>query len=419
MLNKSDDSKRIVVAGGGFGGAYTWHYLHKYLHGEDGVKLDLINQKNYFVFTPLLHEVATGSVAAPIVTEPLRQVLGCCMNDFYLAEVDRVDLRAGEVYTTQGKIDYDYLVLALGSTTNYFQVPGAESYALALKTLADAIDIKNHFIGQFEAASKVKDRQFRRKLLRFVVVGGGPTGVEMAAEMSDFFFNTFGKLYGRELIKEVEVILIEAGKELLPRMPKSFRSQAVGRLRQRGVKIRLNERVKEVKEKSVRLGSGEEIDTATVIWVAGTKPRQITTWPEAETDDQGRLIVNEAMQLKDWSNVYALGDMARFVNHGQEKPAPALAQVATSQAKGVAGNIAAQLKGRPARSFEYQHAGDLLSLGRWMALAEIKGMFFTGKFAWWLWRTVYLMKLLSWRKKFKVAIDWTFDLFVPRDVSQV
>jgi NADH dehydrogenase len=411
--------KRIVILGAGFGGTYTFKHLHRFFHRDLTAQLILVNRHNYFLFTPLLHEVATGGVSPENITESLRKVIGCCLYDFYLATVESINLDKKEVITTLGPISYDYLVISLGAETNFYDVIGAKDYSFTLKSLEDAIRLKNHFITTLERSSKVKDESGLSKLLTFVVVGGGPTGVELAAEMADFLYGTFAKFYSQELISKVRIILLQSGPELLPAFPPYFRQKSLEVLKRKEVEVRLNTSVVRVGKDSIVLSSGEELSTSGTIWVAGIQPASLRFQPEPEKDNRGRLIVDQTLQLKGYPDVFVLGDLACFKDEKTDRCLPALAQVATKQAKVVAENIKCLVRGRPCQPFTYHHSGDLVSLGRWLAVGEISKFSFSGHFAWWLWRTVYLSKLISWPKKIKVAVDWTLNLFMPRDISQL
>lgn len=409
---------RVVILGAGFGGVYAFKGLHKFFHRDPNVQLVLVNNKNYFLFTPLLHEVATGGVSRENVVEPLRKVLGCCLAEFYLAEVERIDLREKRVITTCGDLDYDYLVVALGAETNFYGTPGVEEHSFGLKSLEDAVRLKNSFIEKFEKASAISDKEKLDALLCFVVVGGGPTGVELVSEMAELFYETFGRYYRNSVAARVKIILLQSASELLPHFPKKFREKSLEVLKNKKIEVRLGVKVKSVDAVSIELTSGERIFTETTVWVAGVKPRYIKFDQEVEKGNDGRIVVNEFLQMKLRPEVFVLGDMAKFITP-DEKALPMLAQVASKEGVSVAKHISNMLSGKTLTPFFYHHSGDLISLGQWMAAAEIKSFFFWGHFTWWFWRTIYLYKLISFQKKIKVAVDWTLTLFSPRDISQL
>lgn len=423
-----NDKTRIVILGAGFAGVYSFRYLHRHFHKDPTVELVLVNRTNYFLFTPLLHEVATGSVNPSHIVEPIRRVLGCCLADFWQAEVRRVRLEEHIVETTLGELPYDYLIIALGSQTHFYDTPGAREHALTLKSLDDALNVKRRVIATFEEASKEKDAASRRAKLSFAVVGGGATGVELAAELAELIYETLPTHFPRLDFGEVSITLLERGDELLKRFSKKLRSKAFQTLRRKKVRVTLEAAVSSVEPAGVYWRSAgmkpgdtppEFLAARTVIWTSGIRPALLETIPAVERDWQGRFVVNTLLQLPRHPNVFALGDIAAFTDPSGPDPLPPFAQVATKEAKGAARAIVALRKGQRPAPFRYRHRGDLVSLGQWMAVGEIARVRFWGHFAWWLWRTIYLSKLISWRKKFKVALDWTINLFSPRDISEI
>jgi NADH dehydrogenase len=413
---------KILIIGNGFGGIYTLKNLHRFFHHDKRVKFSLVGEKNYFLFTPLLHEVATGGVNASNITEPIRKVLGCCLHEFYLGKAEFVSAADRTVKVGNHLILYDYLVLAPGAETNFYNIPGAEKYSLPLKSIKDAEKIKNHCITQVERASHAKDRNERKKMLRFVVVGGGPTGVELAAELEEFIKETFSNYYPPEIITDASIVLVQKDRELVPHFGPRVRQKSLRALEKKGVTVMLGNTVKEVGEAQVVLDKNIKISTETVIWVAGVKPAVLKFDGKIAQSSDGRLIVNRYLQLENHQNIFALGDFASFAQKNRGNvytPLPALAQVAEKQARAVAKNIQLAVTGKALRAFRYRHTGNLISLGQWMAVGEILNFTFSGRVTWWFWRTVYLSKLISWRKKVRVAVDWTTNLFSPRDISEL
>jgi len=404
---------KIVILGGGFGGIYTLKYLHKFFHNRKEIKLVLVNKKNYFLFTPLLHEFATGNISLDNLVEPIREVIKCSNYEFIQGEVKKIDLERKKIYFDKKDIDYDYLVIALGSKTAFYNIPGAEENSFTLKSLDDALRLRNHFIHMFELASKDDNEG----ILTFVIVGGGATRVELAGEMSDYIYKTFSKFYSEEIISKVKIILIEKGNELIPQFSPKLRKIAFEVLEKKNIEIILGKGVKEVGKNFVKLDDGDIIKTKTVIWVAGVEPNLPEIIGEVEKDIKGRLIVNEYLQFKNYNNVFAIGDVCCFIQN--EKPLPQLAQVAVREAKAVAKNIFNLIQNKPLEKFVYNHQGDLISLGEFFAIGEIKGFTFYGFFAWILWRGVYLSKMISYKHKIKTFIDWLLDFFYPRDIIEI
>jgi len=411
-------SKKIIVVGGGFGGIYTLKYLHEYLCQNSEVQISLISEKNYFLFTPLLHEVATGGINPENIVEPVRKILGCCV-DFYLGRAEEINLETKTVLVNNSLLPYDYLVLATGSETNFYNIPGAKENCLTLKSIDDAIKTKNKIIAQMEKASHVEDRTLRKKMLNFMVIGGGPTGVELVAEIQELVQDTFSKYYSPELIEDTSITLIQKDKEVLPQFGQKIRTKSLEILKKRGIKVLLDTEVKSVKPDSVTTMDGQKIESEAMFWVAGIKPREQNIKGNVSMAKDGRMLVNEYLELKDHKDVFALGDTAAFMPENTEIFLPALAQVAEKEAKYVAQNLKLKIKNKRPKPFVYKHEGNLISLGQWMAIGEIADFTFWGHITWWLWRTVYLSKLISFRKKMKVALDWTVNIFSPRDISEL
>lgn len=405
--------QKIVILGAGFGGIYVLKRLHKIFHKNPDIELVLINRKNYFLFTPLLHEVATGAQSPGNIVEPLRKAMGCCLADLYVSDVKNICTKEKYIETGSSRITYDILVIALGSESNFYNTPGAKEYTFTLKTLEGALRLKKHCIEQFERASKTQDEKIRKKLLSFAIIGGGPTGVELAAEMADFFYGELSKYHHQTNFKpSIEITLIQKQAELLSHCSKKFQRKSQEILKRKRVKIILQSKVQRVEKDRIIFENQESIEAETIVWVAGIKPASVEI--DTEKNEKGQLIVNQFLQLQGKNNVFAIGDIAKNVELAN---APATAQAATKQAKCVAKNIEAIMKGKNLRPFIFRNSGYLVSLGKWNALAEIYGIFFSGHFAWWLWRTIYLLKLISKSKKLKVAVDWTLQLFSPRDIS--
>jgi NADH dehydrogenase len=417
MSNKT----KILIIGNGFGGVYALKNLHKYLRDNENIELSMIGEKNYFLFTPLLHEVATGGINPMNIIEPIRKVLGCCLNNFYLGKAEQINLQNKTVLIDEMLVPYDYLVIAPGSETNFFNTPGADEYAFTLKSIDDAIKIKNHCVMQMEHASRTIDREERKKLLKFVVVGGGPTGVELVAEMEELVRETFSHYYKKEIVEDVSIVLVQGGPELVPQFGKKIREKSLQVLRKKGIEVRLNSIVKKVCPSYILINDDEKIITETVIWVGGVKPANLKFDQPVEQMQGGKLIINEYLQLENHKDIFAIGDVASFKD--KNIVLPALAQVAEKEAKVVAENIKFLMEGREPEKFSYRSSGNLMSLGQWMAAGEIANFSFkfsfSGHLAWWFWRTVYLSKLISFRKKVRVAVDWTMNIFSPRDISQL
>ncbi len=413
---------KILIIGNGFGGIYTLKNLHKIFTREirtRKIELSLIGEKNYFLFTPLLHEVATGGINPMNIIEPIRKVLGCCLRNFYLGKAEKINLKDKTVNVGTHAVHYDYLVIAPGAETNFYNTPGTDKYVFTLKSIEDAIKIKNHCISQIENASVVEDSETRKKMLRFVIVGGGPTGVELAAEMEELVRETFDHYYRKEIVKDVSIVLIQKGPELVPQFTEKIREKSLRVLKKKWVEVMLNTSVLEVSASDVTIDNNVKIPTETIIWVGGIKPASMEFDENINKSPSGQIPVNEYLQLENHPEVFAIGDIALFKDIRNNTFLPALAQVAEKQAKIVAKNIKLLTKQSKPEKFWYRSSGNLMSIGRWMAVGEISNFSFSGQITWFIWRTVYLSKLISFRKKVRVAADWTMNLFSPRDISQM
>ena len=410
---------RIVVIGGGFGGVYTATHLEKIFAGNDKVEIILISEQNYLLFTPMLSEVASSSIEAKHMINPIR----ACLREttFRNSQVQEIDLENKSitaVHCHQCKpftIRYDYLVLAPGSITNFYDLPGVAEHALPMKTLNDAMRLRNHIIYVLEHADLEKDDYMRQAMLTFVVVGGGFAGVETAAELRDFLDTA--RHYYRNIVKdEMKVVLIHGGGRILPELNEGLANYASEKLRKRDIELRLHTKVESMSGFEIYLSTGDAISTQSLIWTAGVSPHTLVKSLPISHNKRGQVKVNEYLEVPELQDVWALGDCAEVVDAESGQPAPPTAQHAVREGKIVAENIAATLNGEDKKVFSYKPLGILASLGRRSAVAEILGFRFSGFFAWWLWRTIYLLKLPGIERKLRVVIDWTLDLFFHRDI---
>jgi NADH dehydrogenase len=414
--------KRIVILGGGFGGVYAAIHLERLMARDRTAEIRLVSRDNFFLFTPMLHEIAASDLEITNIVNPLRKLLRKV--EVLVGDVNQIDLPNQRVLISRGyrnrlhQIGYDHLVIALGSITNFHNLPGFSELALKMKTLPDAIQLRAEILRRLEDANSESDPIGRQSLLTFVVAGGGFAGVETVAAVNDFVREAlpFYPNLGEEMLR---VMLVHSGPVILPELGESLGQYTEKVLARRGVEVRLNTRVKSVTESEVLLAEGVSVPSRTLVWTAGTVPSPIiSSLPCAK--ERGRLLVNQFLQVPDWPNVWAVGDCA-FVPDIRTpgKSHPPTAQHAIREGKVVAQNIAAVLSGRPVKSFSFRTIGLLASIGRRMGVARIFGFNFSGFFAWWMWRTVYLSKLPGLDKKVRVAFDWTLDLLFPKDVCAV
>ncbi len=410
MVNK----KRIVIVGGGFGGVYSFLNLSR-LFKKGEVEITLISKQNYFLFTPLLHEVATGSVNKSNIVQPLRQILGKNKGRIIVSEVKDIDLNHNQLTTSLGQVKYDYLVLAAGSNTNENNFEGHGHFGL--KTLEDAEKLKNHIIGCFEKAEHEQDEIEQQKLLTFVVIGGGPTGVELAAELAEFAGET---LLSAFLVPKdkLRICLVQSKKKLLPQFDPRLSKKADEYLSQKPyLKVLLNSYVSKITAHEVVLQDGRVFGTYTPILTAGVKPVVLNIFPAVQLNSKGQILTNQFLQIPGFANVFAVGDMSAIAC--EKSSIPQTAQAAEAAALAAAQNIKALVFSDKPSIFKYKERGQLVSLGNWMAIAEIFHFRFFGHFAWWVWRTIYAAKLVGWANRIRVILDWTIDIFYPRDISKL
>ncbi len=410
----------VVIVGGGFGGVYTARFLAPFVK-TGSLKVTLINRDNFFLFTPLLHEVAAGGLSATSVVEPIREIFRDACVQFIQTEVSTVHTKDKTVVTKNGTIPYDYLVLSSGADTNFYGVSGAKEHSLTLKSLADAMDIRSRILSSLEEASRTEDVETRKRLLSLIVVGGGPSSVELIAELSEFMRDTLRIYFKHTTIKprEMSITLVSSSSEILGQFPGSIGKIAHRTLAKKGIRIITGATVTAVSDKTVALADGTNLKAEHIIWAAGVTPNTIGK-ENFKLDKGNRIVTNSYLQAEGHSDVFCLGDVACFMMHPTDThPLAMLAQVAAQQANIVAKNIPRLIRNKPLTPFIYKEKGLLVSLGKWNAAGVIFGVTFHGKLMWWVWRTVYLFNFHSWSKRSKIAVEWSVNLFRNRDISQI
>jgi NADH dehydrogenase len=412
--------KRILILGGGFGGLYTALELERTIAQRDDIEVTLVSRENFILFTPMLHEVAASDIDLTHIVNPLRKMLRRV--NFFHADVCSIDLpgKTVRVAHSAGRhehdLPYDQLVIALGCTTNFFQLPGLEETAFTMKSLGDAIRVRNHLIEGLEAADFECAAGQRDQLLTVVVAGGGFSGVETIAGINDFLRGAT-RYYSHLSSMQIRVMLVHPGAEILPELGERLGAYTHRKLAERGVEIKVKTRVAAVRGGSVELTDGTVIDTCTLIWTAGTSAHPLCSVLPCP-NEKGRIKVNECMEVEGWPGVWALGDCALVPDPATGKPYPPTAQHAIRQGKVLAGNIAAALDGGTKKPFRFKTLGLLAAIGRRVGVANILGLQFSGFVAWFLWRSIYLSKLPRLEKKARVALDWALDLFFSKDLVQ-
>jgi NADH dehydrogenase len=423
--------KRIVILGGGFAGMRTAECLEDQLQDDAAVSITLVSDTNALLFTPMLAEVAGSSLEPSHISTPLRSSL--YRTEFIRGRANKIDLEGRRVMLESDlasdgskpprEIPYDQLVLALGSVSNYLGMVNIEKYAFNFKSLLDAIQIRNHVIEMFERADRESEFALRSTLLTFVIAGGGFAGVELAGALNDFAHGILAD-YPNLHREDLSVVLVHSRDRILPELSESLARYAQIRMESRGVTFRLNTRVTDANFSGVVLSDGE-IRTRTLVWTAGTAPNPILKSLPVEKDKRGALVVQNTLDLPGHPGLWALGDCAAVVDAKTSKPCPPTAQFALREAEVVAKNVCAELQGRPKRLFHFVSLGALCVVGHQTACAELavpfmknKSMRFSGLFAWLMWRGIYLSKLPGLERKIRVLMDWTIELFFPRDIVQ-
>jgi NADH:ubiquinone reductase (H+-translocating) len=410
---------RILVLGGGFGGVYTALHLERRLARRADVEITLVSRDNFFLFTPMLHEVAASDLDITHIVSPLRTLLK--RTTIFIGDIRAIDLDARRVRVAHGfephehDLEYDHLVVALGSMTNFYGLPGLEQRALTMRTLGDAIHLRNRVIATLEEADTECAADVDG-LLTFVVAGGGFAGVETIAGLNDFVREAL-TFYPRLRPDRIRMVLVHAGPVILPELGEKLGGYAQRQLAARGIEIVTDAKVSGVTDQGVSLADGRRIRSRLVVWTAGTSPHPLLHDLPCMLD-RGRIIVDDTLAVPGREDVWALGDCAVVPDPRTGRPHPPTAQHALREARTVAENIAARLKGRPARPFEFRTIGQLAAIGRRTGVARVFGVNFSGFLAWWLWRTIYLSKLPRFEKKCRVAIDWTLDLIFAKDFVQ-
>lgn len=410
---------RIVILGAGFGGLFTALEITRRLRRGTGVEVLLLDARNFHLFSPMLHEVTSGSVEPRHVVWPIRGLGPRRGLAFERRSVRSVALDRRRVLTDQGEVAYDFLVIALGSTTNYFGARGAAERAFSFKSLQDAVRLRNHLLEMYEQADLEPDPERRRRLLTFVLVGAGCTGVELATELWDLIRGPLARSYPRVAADEARVVILEATRRIIPCVSDRLAALGLEKLRAKGIEVRLEVPAVGVSEEGVELGDGQVLPAATVVWTAGVKASPVVEALPVERDKLGRVVVDEYLQIPPFAGVFVLGDAAHCWDPGLQGPLPPTAQVAVQQARAVARNIVRELRGEPKQPFRYHHQGDLVSLGTRDGVGEIAGLAFSGLPAWLLWRSVFLAKLIGWKNRVRVALDWIIGALFPRDLARL
>jgi NADH:quinone reductase (non-electrogenic) len=414
---------RIVILGGGFGGIYAAKYLEDALGKKDDFEIVLINRENYFVFQPMLAEVISGSIGLLDTVSPIRRMLPKTF--LHVRELESVDLENRVIMTSPGFrphshiVPFDHLVVALGNVTDFRGLRGLPEHAIPFKNLADALYLRNHVIRALEeAAIEHDDPVLRRQLLTFVIAGGGFSGVEVAAELNDFVRGVARSYRGIDPA-ELRVVLIHSGNRILPEVSEKLALFAQKILQKRGVELRMNMRLEAATGEEAVLAGGERIPTRTLVSTVPSSPHPIVESMDLPKGKNGRLIANRQLEVEGGANIWAVGDCAQVPDPAGSGFCPPTAQHAIRQAKTLAQNIVASIRGGQRQTFNFKGLGKMGSLGHHSAVADLMGVNVSGMLAWSIWRSIYLMKLPGWGRRLKVASSWTLDFFLPAELVEL
>lgn len=395
-----DSGPRVVIVGGGFGGLNAAKAL-----GAMPMRVTLVDRRNHHVFQPLLYQVATAVLSPADIAQPIRSVLRDLPNvEVVLDEVEGIDPVAREVVMTDGRLPYDYLILAAGANHAYFGHDEWEPLAPGLKTLEEALDIRRRILTSFEEAEREPDPASRKALMTFVVVGGGPTGVELAGAVAEIARHSLAHDFRHIDTRDARVILIEAGDRLLGTFPERLSRRALQDLQRLGVDVRLGQAVTGVSNGVVMVGD-ETITAETVIWAAGVRASPLGQFLGVALDRAGRVKVNPDLTIPGHPEIFVIGDMASLAGD-DGKPLPGVAQVAMQQGSWAAGNIRRAMRGLPLLPFHYRDLGNMATIGRNAAIADIRGLRLTGFIAWLAWAGVHIINLIGFRNRVLVALQW-------------
>ncbi len=394
----------VVIIGAGFAGMEAARGL-----ANAPVRITLMDKNNHHLFQPLLYQVAIAGLLPSQIAQPVRTIFRRQKNlTFQMGEATAINLAEKFVKMNGAAIAYDYLILAAGARTNFFGFDALERHGLQIKDLETAVITRNHLLSMFERASHEADAQTRKSMLTFVVVGGGPTGIETAGALAELITHVMRKDYPRLDLKEVRVILLEAGASLIAAYPDELRQSALRLLKDKKVDVRLNARMQDYNGRQVKLADGSIIESQTLIWTAGAKAAEIVDALPAEKAGMGRVRIEPTLSLPLFPEAFVIGDAA-FLLHEDGQPLPMLSTVAIQQGRAAAKNIKLMMTGKEPEAFRYKDPGLLATVGRNAAVARIFGVSFSGFVAWAIWVFLHIYRIIGFRNRILVMFNWAWD----------
>lgn len=423
-IHKSDfpSVKKVLVLGGGFGGVNVLREIQNMFQDKVNVDISIVNQHNFFLFTPMLPEVASGMIHPRDISIPIRTF--CKRAKFYQAVVSSIDLDQKLVTITRmfdGKVhalEYDYLILAMGSVTNFFGNSKIEKHSFTIKTIEDAIGIRNHSINMLENAGQTSDPYLQQKLMTFTVVGGGFAGVETIGELNHLIRESAARMYPNINSEKINMVLVSSKNGILPEVSEQLGSKAMKYLKKNGVQILTNTKAIDADEDFVKLDNGEKIPCTTLIWTGGVTVDPVISELKCEHGKSGKVQVDKYLRLIGYPNVFALGDCAEIIDTATRKPYPPTAQHAIHESKTISNNLKVSLTGKNTmQEFSFHSKGMMATIGKRNAIVTAFGYNFQGFLPWMIWRTYYVLQMPSLGKKIKVILDWTVDSFFKRDLT--
>jgi NADH dehydrogenase len=410
-------ARKVLILGGGFVGTYVLRRLVPSLNRNENVETTMVSDENFFLFSPLLHEVAMGRIETRHIAYPIRRLHWRDRFNFLQTTVQGINLSDRKVFTASGILEYDYLVLALGSVPDLSRLPNTSPIVFTLKSLHDSMRIRNHIIEVFEKALAESDHEKRKQLLTFVVSGGGYRGVQLIAELRDFIRGTLLKLYKPLKPEDIRLILLEAEQKVVAELHTKFGSYILRQLQKMGIEVKRASRITGVWDDHVEINGSENVQTSTLLWVAGVVANPKIAELGIAKDDLGRIVVDAYLNIPKFPGVYAAGDCAHFMDPSSNRPAPPLAYTAVRQAKTIAHNILSDIRGSEAKPFRQGRIPKMVSLGASRAVVRFRNLRLYGYPARLVWLTAYTLLIAGWYNRIRVMMDWLLSLVFGRDTT--